>query len=81
MILTPTIPSYAAGELTDAGVAFPSLMSNSPWGLTPVISEQMEQGSNNGDMYIPAVSESGTTLCRTPLINSIRQGLSNTSLI
>ena len=62
MDLTPIIPSYAARQPIDAGVAFSSLVPSSPWGPTPVLSEQMEHVSNSGDMCSPAVSERGNSL-------------------
>ena len=71
------MPSYAARQPIDAGVASSSLISSSPWDSTPVLSEQMEQVSNSGDMCSPAVSEPGGTLCQTQIVNSIRQDLSN----
>ena len=76
--LTPIIPSYAACQPIDAGVALSSLIPSSPWDPTPVLSEQMEHVSNSGDMCSPAVSGLGATLYQTPIINSIHQGLSDT---
>ena len=70
--LTPTIPPYAARQPTDVAVAFPSHIPD------PVLSEQMEYVSSPGDMFSPAVSKLGTTLCQTPITNSIRQVLSDT---
>nr|AUW31331.1 hypothetical protein [Cladonia uncialis subsp. uncialis] len=47
------MPSYAARQPIDAGVASSSLISSSPWDSTPVLSEQMEQVSNSGDTCSP----------------------------
>lgn len=80
MELTPVMPSFAAHEPIDAGVSVSSLIPSSSWGPTPVHNEQMDHMSNNGDMYNPVVSEPGAIHCRTPVINSIRQGLFKTSL-
>ena len=80
MQLTPVMPSYAALPPIDAGVPFSSLIPSSFWDPTPVHNEQMDHMSNNGDMCSPAVSKPGAIVCRTPVINSIRQGLFKTSL-
>ena len=57
--LTPTILYNAARQSIDADVALSSHMSSSPWGPTPVLSEQTEHLSNSGDIFSPAVSELG----------------------
>ena len=78
--LTPVMPSLAARQPIDAGVSASSLIPSSSWGPAPIHNEQMDHMSNNGDMCSPVVSEPRAILCRTPVINSIRPGLSNTSL-